>query len=530
MPQDSFFNEFQQEPHPKTNYGIQKLYLIGLVDTLPTQEILNILKNHIPFGPYNKLVKYCQTKRPHTFISWAKIKEQIDKRQNLNQCVDELCYLLSSLNPAEQHCKTFHLGNNLSNHISTEPTHSNTEAMVLDFMTCIYRRNTLATVVKYIILKDIIQKLTSSVLTATHKGVFSQILLRLNEILFESVLLSFNGANYDNYLLMNPLILCLTKLKHKIFFFKKGSAISTIKCTIKKNIQAKPNSKQPCHFTSNLYIKDIRFMVAGNMSLDRIGKLFNISFKKLTFPYEKAVSIEALKTTTSLHPADDLFWNDSFTGKSPSLEDRLNAQQLFENKFFQDIYQFSEYYLILDCLLLHSIVLTLFNTYLKEDINIFIRRNFSQSNLSFQELFIVQPSKQIEQNLAPKRFSHPFLNYFVKRGVTGGLCTSFVHNNIDENTIINSHLKYVNLDLDKKTWPNFQNPGNLIFDKTPAGIVTLDIRSLYPSAACKPIPVNTPLIYTRLTATDMFRIPPYSSMLNIHSFCLAVQNHGSTEI
>jgi len=52
----------------------------------------------------------------------------------------------------------------------------------------------------------------------------------------------------------------------------------------------------------NLYIKDIRNLVDANMSLDKIGKLFNLKVSKLCFPYEKATSIKSLKTITSLHP------------------------------------------------------------------------------------------------------------------------------------------------------------------------------------------------------------------------------------
>ena len=530
MPPDFFLNEFQQSFHPKTNYGIQKLYLIGLTDTLPINDILDILKKYLPFCVHTKLVKYCQLKSSSKIcISWTLIKEKIDQRNDWTLCANELCNRLYSLTPTEKDCQTFHLDDNLKSTQGSEPTHSNTEAMVLNFMTYIYKRNILASVVKYIILKNFIQKLNSPILTSSKKGIFSQILLRLNEIIFETTLLSFNGGNYDNYLLMNPLILCLTKLKHNISLFKKGSSISTIKCTFKKNIQAKPKMKTKCDFPSHLYIKDIRYMMASHLSLDRIGKLFNIPFKKLVFPYERASSIAVMKNTFSLDPTNDIFWQDTFKGQPPPLNDRINAQQLFENKNFQNLYDYNTYYLILDCLLLHSIVLTIFNTYLKDAINIYVRRNYSQSNLSYQELFIVQPSKQIEQNLAPKRFSHPFLNYFMKRAVTGGLCTAFVHQHINKEHIINSHLKFMDLQLDQKAWPNFKNSEKLVFEKTPAGIVTLDIRSLYPSASCKPIPVNTPLIYTRLTAADMKKIPLYSSMLNLKSFCTEVQTNGNVK-
>jgi len=530
MPQEEFLNDFKKDPHPKTNFGIQRLYLIGLIDILPTHEILNILKNYIPFSIHLKIFKYCQLASGNTFLSWTQIKQVLDKKTNLTQCADELIALLMSIQPNQTHCKTFHLGNNNKTTTeSTEPTHENTEVLVWNFLKHIYRRNVLCSIIKYIILKDFIQKLTFSTLTSSHKGIFSQILLRLNEIIFETVLLSFNGANYDNYLIMNPLILCLTKFKHTVSLFKKGSSISTIKCTIKRNIEANPNNKKiRCDFTSHLFIKDIRYMVSNNLTLDRLGQLFNIKCKKLVFPYERGISIEALKTATSLDPTNDDFWRDSFKGYPPPLADRLSAQKLFESKLFPDLYQYSVYYLTLDCLLLHSIVLTLFNTYNDNMINIFIRRNYSQSNLSFQELFIVQPSKQIVNNLAPKRINHPFLNLFIRKSVTGGLCTAFVHNEINSNTIINHHLKYVDLNLEKNIWPNFKTPENLIFNKSPAGIVALDIRSLYPSASCEPIPVHTPLIYTRFTAADFKQLSSYSSMLDIKSFCNEVSLNGNT--
>jgi len=60
-------------------------------------------------------------------------------------------------------------------------------------------------------------------------------LKRLWELIFECVLLSFNGSNYDNYLLCNSLITILTHLNEKITIFKKGASISTVVLTVKKN-------------------------------------------------------------------------------------------------------------------------------------------------------------------------------------------------------------------------------------------------------------------------------------------------------
>jgi len=527
MQQGLYLNEFGQHPSQKVNYGIQQLYLIGLTSLLPFREILAVLKNYVPFIVYNKLSKYCLLENPSTAISWSQCKNQLDLH-DLRGCSETLMDYLETLTPTEKHCTIFHIHNN-DNISVTEPDHSNTETLVLEFLTYVYRRNVLASVVKYIILKDLIFKFSSSLLTPTHKGVFSQILFRLNQVIFESILLSFNGANYDNILLANPLILCLTKLKHKINIFKKDNSITTIKCVISRNILNKQNKKINCNFPSNLYIKDIRFMVSPSMTLERVGQLFNISFKKLVFPYNQATSIGALKNAISLQPHNDVYWNDAFTGKTIKLEDRINAQHLYEQNGFVNLYDYGVYYLQLDCLLLHSIVNTLFITYLNDSdpINIFLRRKYTQSSLSFQDLFIIQPSRQIVENLAPKSFSHPFLNHFIKKSVTGGLCTSFVHGDIGADTVINSHFPYVDLKLNPEVWPNFQYPERLVFDKVPAGILTLDIRSLYPSAACKPIPVNTPLIYTRFTQADARNVLNNPSMLNLKSFCAEVQTSGN---
>ncbi len=70
----------------------------------------------------------------------------------------------------------------------------------------------------------------------------------------------------------------------------------------KKRVKQESASK----WIMNLYIKDIRNLVAANMSLDKISKLFNLKVSKLCFPYEKAPSIKTLKSFTSLYPGQTL--------------------------------------------------------------------------------------------------------------------------------------------------------------------------------------------------------------------------------
>jgi hypothetical protein len=492
---------------------------------------------------FTKLKKYvtakCDEVRSH--IDWKFFHQKLETL-NLDVCANRLIHLFEKRNISEAQVKTFHISNNLTNIHSIEPTSKNTSAMIYQFLMAIYQRNILASLIKYILLKDILQKLNTSSLTNTYKGVFSSIQTRLNEIIFECVLTAFNGSNYDNYLICNHLIIILTKLNEKFQLFKKGASISTIKVVVKKNLirfQNIMDIKKPKKVKSsaniwimNLFIKDIRNLVAANMSLDKIGKLFNLKVSKLCFPYEKATSIKILKQCTSLHPHDDLFWRDTFSSKEIPLQTRLEAQTIFNTKGFSNLYQYSDYYLKLDCILLHSIVLTLYDNYLADGINIYLRRNYSQSNLAYQQFFIVEPSRQIDQVLAPKKISNTFLNYFIRLAVTGGLCTSFVHGNIDSNTVINEHFNYLeNPSLNSEKWPNFHNlkPWEKIFKNTPAGIVTIDIRSLYPSATVKKMPVNSPLLFTRCTGNDSEPLltKTKNSTIDIQSFCENVRQKGN---
>jgi hypothetical protein len=521
---------------------LTKLFSLGLYDSISIDSVLSILRQYIPIKLYTKLKKFTSTEYSRSMsLNWIDVKQQLEKI-DFTICSGEILKILNSADLSDKNVHIFHIENN-DGRSSQEPTHSNMNNLIYRFLYYLNKRNIIASILKYILLYPIIHKLTTSQLTQTYKGIFSQMLKRLNEIIFESILTAFNGSNYDNYLIINHLIIILTKLKHKIHIFKKGASISTVHIHMKQNlphpqnisqqgyIKTKKVSKKKNNFVMSLYIKDIRNLVASHLSLDKLGKLFNLPVSKCSFPYNQATSIERLKSLDSLYPYDDSFWRDSFTSKTITLDERLQAQSIFDAHHFQNLYQYSTYYLIQDCVLLHSIVHTLFHSYLKQSINIFLRRNFSQSSLSFQEFFITAPSKQILQTLAPKRIIHTFSNYFIRSAVTGGICTSFVHGDIDQNTIINEHMNYLNCpNLDPNTWPNFNNisPWSKNFCQTPSGICTIDIRSLYPSACLKKIPIGTPFLYNRFIQSDFQNLVPtgYAPNLYVAGFCENVQTLG----
>ena len=447
-------------------------------------------------------------------INWDRFKKKLHCL-DLKECCAQLVSLLENIEPSEDHVKTFHINQNAKTNCSEEPTFLGTKKMIHKFLFYVYQRNVLASLIKYILLKSTLDLFNSFEIIATKKSLFYLLQQRLEEIVFESVLISFNGSNYDNYLLCHDLLVIVTNAHEKIKIFKKGSSISTIniKCkrnlpqpnsyTIKKNIKPSKNStREP--WLMNLFIKDLRNLLSANMSLDKVGKLFNLKVSKLCFPYEQAISVKRIKSFKSLDPYNETFWKDNFSGKTIDLDTRVKAQELYKEKDFLNLYDYGTYYLVQDCFLLHSILLTMFRTYLMDSINIFIRRNYSQSSLAYQQFFIVEPSKQIEKLVAPTKINHPFYNYLFKQAVTGGLCTSFVHGLVGTNSecCINEHLKYLDQpNLNVSNWPNFDNIKNWkdSFVEKPSGINTIDIRSLYPSASVKKIPVGTPIFFTRVT-------------------------------
>jgi hypothetical protein len=513
----------------------------GLYDSLPLKNILSIFESYLPRPIFHKIKTYALSDPIdiRSAIDWNCVKKTLDKI-NLAACSAEIQTLLSSkVSVKEGDVTVFHIEKNDNVCNKTEPTPTNTTKMIYKFLATIYQRNIVCTIVKYVLLKPLLDLFASSKLIPEKKGIFYRINQRLCEILFECVLLSFNGSNYDNYLICNSLITILSHLREKIKLFKKGASISTVIVTLTRNLPR--YSTNSCNYSKKtkrhkwpmkLYLKDVRNLIAANMSLDKIGKLFNLSVSKLAFPYEQATSITKLKSLHSLHSEDELFWHNTFSSRSVPLETRLEAQAAYNINKINDLYHFSCFYLIQDCLLLHSVVMTLFTTYLTENVNLFTRRNFSQSSLAYQQFFVVEPSRQITKLLAPKIINNTFYNYLLKQAVTGGLCTSFVHGKLSDEVSINDIFNYIDKpNLCSSNWPNFENLADWkgTFDQKPAGITCLDIRSLYPSASVKKLPVNMPLFFTRFTKEDhcnLYSHETFYRTLNVGRYCDNVLQFG----
>lgn len=209
---------------------------LGLVDPLPLSSTLTILKTYLLPILFNKLQKYV-TSPPDNVncsVDWSYFESSL-KRCNLQTCAEELLVMLENSSVQEKNVQTFHINQNFKQNKCTEPNHSNTTQMIQKFLITIYQRNIITSLVKYILLQDIIVRLENSNLISPKKGIFFSMFTRLKEIIFESVLIAFNGSRYDNFLLCNYLIDIQCQYKNKIKIFKKGGALSTIILQCRKN-------------------------------------------------------------------------------------------------------------------------------------------------------------------------------------------------------------------------------------------------------------------------------------------------------
>ena len=228
------------------------------------RSILKVCKAFLPCKAYTKLETFLSQKKitTHNQIDWEYFKKQM-KNINTTLFATEIITILKQNTVNISNVKIFHIGNNNVQENIQEPSLSNVAHMIYEFLTYIYQRNIVTTLIKYVLLHDLLHKFDSSDIITNKRGIFVLIKQRLHEILFECCLTAFNGSNYDNYLLLNSLILIMSRMKQKIRFFKKGASISTIFLRIKQFRQIKQNGFNM--FYKNKRMKSIKSQFISNI-------------------------------------------------------------------------------------------------------------------------------------------------------------------------------------------------------------------------------------------------------------------------
>jgi len=127
------------------------------------QATLNIFEKYFPRHLFTKLSKYvkrdCDNVR--NYLNWKSFQQQLEPL-NLDACANELITLFENQSISEDHVKTFHISANKQTIHCTEPTAKNTTAMIYKFLMCIYQRNIIASLVKYVLLKNILVQFNTS--------------------------------------------------------------------------------------------------------------------------------------------------------------------------------------------------------------------------------------------------------------------------------------------------------------------------------------------------------------------------------
>ena len=162
--------------------------ILGLYNSLPIQDVLSILKPHLPSTLFSKLRNYV-TSDPLNIrgsIHWINCKKELDNRP-LTTCASELINLLQNHDFNDNNVQIFHIDKNYIPTQEHEPNPKKTRKMIFQFLTVIYQRNILASIIKYILLRPIIKQFETSQLIPDKKGQFYVMYQRLNEIIFENI-------------------------------------------------------------------------------------------------------------------------------------------------------------------------------------------------------------------------------------------------------------------------------------------------------------------------------------------------------
>jgi hypothetical protein len=147
-----------------SNSFIETFFLFsGLYDSLPIVKILDIFYKNLPSKLCKKIESYVLSDSAtiKSNIDWAKTEKELSY-YNMTQCKSQLLDILTNIVPNENFVKIFHIYNNDKPEKSTEPTFKNTTKMIYKFLAYVYQRNIVASLVKYIILKPLLDKFETS--------------------------------------------------------------------------------------------------------------------------------------------------------------------------------------------------------------------------------------------------------------------------------------------------------------------------------------------------------------------------------
>ena len=241
------------------------------------------------------------------------------------------------------------------------------------------------------------------------------------------------------------------------------------------------------------------------------GKRFDV--EKGLFPHNLATSIKRLKNTKHLPSKDSPLWISVLTGKAPDGDKIDKARKHFVKSKSKNLYQYVESYCCQDTLALrHAVYCSRLFDWNTNKIDFVLLNKYTLASLSSFIAKYIAPMS-IKHHIAPYEYSHPLINNIIENSLVGGITICGASGSFQSNkTTINPHLLIGDMPsrIDPKIWPalaklrnRFSNSASentpLISSPNLTNCVeTYDVRNLYGTAMCHPIPVGEYTIWTPL--------------------------------
>ena len=171
-----------------------------------------------------------------------------------------------------------------------EPNNTTVQGMVTKFLLALLKYNKKVTLVKFILLHDIMQTVVSLIEQITEltsslrQHLFNQCLRQQRKFCSELFILSFNGSKYDLPIIVNFMYSFSIKHPCKIETYKRGGCIASV------NISSRKSSP---FWAQYITFKDVRHLTDQGTSLELLGKRFGVpeEFGKGTFPHSANCSV-----------------------------------------------------------------------------------------------------------------------------------------------------------------------------------------------------------------------------------------------
>ena len=435
------------------------------------------------------------------------VNNLLNNKLNINQKFE-----LSS----ESYKKIFHLETNSNPFVSIEPTFKNQTELIKNFIEFLIDRALLAKKIKQNLLQNFIlyiKKINNFEKNYIKESVpedeqasfkynieteINKISYALDLFLKEFIIWGFNSSKYDNLLINKYLKQLISYDKNSIFYFKniklfkKGSSITSLSLSCKG---------------IKIIFRDFLNLESTFTSLSNMAKKYDIPYAKAPFPHKISESIHKLKNTKEM-PSHTYYWKN-LSGETASSEIKNIAKENFKKANVKNMYEYMEYYLILDVLCLKECFYKYQQVlYATEGWDIALNKCYTISTLMY-ELNYKQEFLNDYKIIPVFEIKNKFVTLVLNLSIIGGITINMLRGSAGKDPLtnipnkINPHITYKDIKNISNKWKglyelkikseknNLTDTDRVIKNPYDAKCVfSYDMMSLYASAMLEELPVG----------------------------------------